>query len=78
MTPIQTKQEMISDFLAAVSLSDTERPSTSDVHYFANGWLGQLHEQDLAITYSCGVLIRLQRCLYCIQMFEYISQVVLD
>lgn len=78
MTPTQTEQETISDFLAALSLSDTERPNTNDVHYLANVWLGQLGEQDLATAYFYGVLIRrLQRCLYYIQMLEYVSQFVL-
>lgn len=79
MTLIQTQQETISYFLAALSLSDTERPSTSNVHNFANVWLGQLGEQDSATTYFCEVLIRrLQRCRHCIQMLEYKSQFVLD
>lgn len=79
MTPTQTEQETISDFLAVCSLSDSKRPSTREAHYFANVWVGQLGEQDSATTYICTVLIRrLERCLYCTQMLKYKSQFVLD
>jgi len=79
MTSIHTEQETTSDFLAAPSLCNSETSSTSDVHYFANVWLGQVGEKDSATTYFCGVLTRrLQRCLYCIQMLECKSQFVLD